>query len=231
MSKIGKTITKQTKHSAEDKLVFYYYKAVEYFQQNKNRAYTALTIIIAVIAVIFIYFRSQSQKSETAALELAKVRQYYSMDLYQTAINGDSMGVSKGLIYIVNNYGSTESGEAAKIMLANSYYSLRDFEKAAKYYKEFSGKNDMLKAASLSGLASIDENKGDFVNAAKYYEKASRVSKNLTNNDEYLFYSIRCYFNAKDFDNLKKLVKELKNDYPKSKYLGFLAKYDYVIES
>jgi|WetSurSiteA1Bulk_404760.scaffolds.fasta_scaffold22081_2 tetratricopeptide (TPR) repeat protein len=231
MAKIGKTVTKQTKHTAEDKLVFYYYKAVEYFQQNKNRVYTVIGILVAIIAVIFIYFRSQSQKSETAALELSKVKQYYTMDMFQTAISGDSLGISKGLQYIVDNYGSTESGESAKIMLANSFYSLRDFDKADKYYREYSGKNDMLKAASLSGIASVEELKGDFSSAAKNYEKASKVSKNLTNSDEYLFYAIRCYFNAKDYDNLKKLVKELKNDYPKSKYLGMIAKYDYVIES
>ena len=39
--------------------------------------------------------------------------------------------------YIVDEYGSTETGEMAKIMLANSYFNLRDFDKAEKYFKIF----------------------------------------------------------------------------------------------
>ena len=93
------------------------------------------------------------------------------------AINGDSLGLSKGLAYIVNEYGSTESGQTAKIMLANCYYNLRDFENADKYYKAYSGNSEMFKAAALSGIAAVCETKGDWMNAAKNYEKASKVSK------------------------------------------------------
>ena len=134
-------------------------------------------MFVIIIAVIFIYFRNQSQKSETAALELAKVKQIYAADMFQMAINGDSLGMSKGLLYIVNEYGSTESGETAKLMLANSYYNLRDFDNANRYYNDYSGKNEMFKASALAGIAAVYETKNDWVNAAKYFDKASKVSK------------------------------------------------------
>ena len=41
-----------------------------------------------------------------------------------------------------------------------------------------------------------------------------------------MFNSIRSYFNAKDNDNLKKSIKAFKTEYPKSKYLNMLARYD-----
>ena len=82
MTKIGKSVGKHTKHSTEDKMLLYYYKSTEYFEKNKNRVYTALTILVVIIAVIFIYFRNESQKNETAALELAKVKQIYAADMY-----------------------------------------------------------------------------------------------------------------------------------------------------
>jgi outer membrane protein assembly factor BamD (BamD/ComL family) len=226
MAKIGKSVAKSQKHGTEEKMMYWYYKGMEYFENNKNRVYTILTVFVVIIAVIFIYFRNESQKSETAALELAKVKQIYNADMYQMAINGDSLGMSKGLVYIVNEYGSTESGQTAKLMLANSYYNLREFDNAYKYYNDYSGKNDMFKAAALAGIAAVFETKGDWMNAAKNYEKASKVSKNISNNDEYLFYAIRSYFNAKDNDNLKKSIKSLKTDYPKSKFLGQIARYD-----
>lgn len=226
MSKIGKNVGKHQKHGTEEKMMYWYYKGIEYFEANKNRVYTVLTVFVLIIAVIFIYFRNENQKSETAALELAKVKQIYSADMFQMAINGDSLGMSKGLLYIVNEYGSTESGETAKLMLANSYYNLRDFENANKYYSEYSGKNEMFKAAAFAGLGAVAETKSDWVNAAKYFDRASKVSKSISNNDEYIFYAIRCYFNAKDNDNLKKAIKTLKTDFPKSKFVAQLPRYD-----
>jgi outer membrane protein assembly factor BamD (BamD/ComL family) len=226
MTKISKTVGKHNKHNMEDKLLMYYYKAIEYFEKNKNRVYTALTVLVVIIAVIFIYFRNESQKNETAALELAKVKQIYAADMFAMAINGDSLGMTKGLAYIVNEYGSTESGQTAKLMLANSYYNLRDFENADKFFKAYSGKNEMFKAAALAGIAAVCESKGDWINAAKNYENASRVSKNVPNNDEYMFNSIRSYFNAKDNDNLKKSIKAFKTEFPKSKYLNMISRYD-----
>jgi outer membrane protein assembly factor BamD (BamD/ComL family) len=219
-------IVKHGKHGTEEKMLFWYYKALEYFEANKNRVYTILTVVVLIIAVIFIYFRNQSQKSETATLELAKVKQIYNADMYQQAMNGDSLGMSKGLVYIVNEYGSTESGETAKLMLANCYYNLRDFDNAYKYYNDYSGKSEMMKAAAFAGIAGVYEAKNDWVNAAKFFEKASKVSKTLSNNDEYLFYAIRSYFNAKDNDNLKKSIKTLKTDFPKSKFLNQITRYD-----
>jgi tetratricopeptide (TPR) repeat protein len=229
MAKLGKSLHKSGKVSTEEKLIEKYYKTTEYYQNNKNRVYTALTVVILLIVVAFVYFRNQSSNSEAAALELSKVKQVYSMDLYQQSISGDSLGTSKGLLFIVDNYGSTESGQTAKIMLANCYFNLRDFNNAEKYYKDYSGGNELFKTASLAGTASVYEAKNDFVNAAVYFEKASKISKLVPNNDEYLFYAVRNYYYAKDADNLKKAIKALKDEYPKSKYIVQITRFDMAL--
>jgi len=222
MAKLGKNVGK----THEDKLMSLYYKSTEYYENNKNRVYTIALSVVVVVALIFIYFNYKSKNNETAGIELSKVRMVYASGSYQQAINGDSLGMSKGLKYIVDNYGSSENGNVAKVMLANCYYNLRDYNNAEKYYKDFSGSNDIYKAASVAGLASVYEAKNDFSNAANYYLKASNTSKLVTNNDEYLFYAIKNFSLANDKDNLKKTVKELKKDYPKSKYIGQLNRYD-----
>jgi tetratricopeptide (TPR) repeat protein len=222
MAKLGKNISK----SHEDKLMAFYYKSQEYYENNKNRVYIIATIVVAIVALIFFYFNYKTRNNEAAGIEISKIKNVYSSGSFQQAIYGDSLGISRGLQYIVDNYGSSENGELAKVMLANSYYALRDFEKAEKYYKDYSGSNDIYKAASNAGIASVYEAKNDYQNAAKYYMKASSQSKLVTNNDEYLFYAIKNYSLAKDTENLKKTVKELKKEYPKSKYLQQLNRYD-----
>ncbi len=222
MAKLGKNIGK----THDDKLIAFYYKSLEYYEANKNKVYMIATGIVIVIALIFFYFNHKTKSNETAGIELSKINMIYTSGLYQQAIYGDSLGMSRGLQYIVDNYGSSENGELAKIMLANCYYSLRDFDNAEKYYKDYSGSNDIYKAASYAGLASIFEAKNDFSNAAENYLKASKHSKLVTNNDEYMFYAIKNYSLANDNENLRKTIKEFKKEYPKSKYLAQLNRYD-----
>jgi tetratricopeptide (TPR) repeat protein len=222
MAKLGKNIGK----THDDKLLAFYYKSLEYYEANKNRVYIIATSVVVIVALIFFYFNYKSKNNETAGIELSKIKGIYASGSYQQAISGDSLGISRGLQYIVDNYGSTENGEIAKIMLANCYYSLRDFEKAEKYYKDYSGRNDIYKAASFAGIASVYEAKNDFSNAANNYIKASKQSKLVTNNDEYIFYAIKNYSLAKDNDNLKKTIQELKKEYPKSKYIAQISRYD-----
>lgn len=222
MAKLGKNVHK----TGEDKLLIYYYKAQEYYEANKNKVYIIATSVVVVIALIFFYFNYKSKNNETAGIELSKIKNIYASGLYQQAISGDSLGISKGLQNLVDNYGSTENGEIAKVMLANCYYALRDFDKADKYFKDYSGSNEIYKAASYAGIASVYEAKNDFVNAANYYLKAANLSKTVSNNDEYIYYAIKNFSLAKDNENVKKTVKELKKDYPKSKYISQLNRYD-----
>jgi tetratricopeptide (TPR) repeat protein len=222
MAKLGKNISK----THDDKLMTLYYKGTEYYENNKNTVYIIATAVIVVVALVFFYFNYKAKNNETAGIELSKIKTVYSNGLYQQAINGDSLGISRGLQYIVDNYGSSENGQLAKVMLGNCYYALRDYDKADKYYKDFSGSNDIYKAAALAGIASVFEAKNDFPNAAKNYLKASTTSKLVTNNDEYMFYAIKNYSLANDTENLKKTIKELKKDYPKSKYIAQLNRYD-----
>jgi len=118
MAKLGKNIGK----THEDKLMDMYYKSMEYYENNKNRVYIIATSVVVVVALVFFYFNYKAKNNETAGIELSKVKTAYSNGLFQQAINGDSLGMSRGLQYIVDNYGSSENGQIAKVMLANCYY-------------------------------------------------------------------------------------------------------------
>lgn len=213
------------KHTQDDKILELYYKAVEYFNENKKRIYTILTIVVLLGAAAFIYIKGKQEKSENAALELAKVQEVYNAGSYQQAITGDSLGFSKGFLYIVNEYGSTESGEAAKVFLANSYYNLRDFGNAERYYNDYSGSDEILKAAAIAGIAAVKGANGNYIEAAKEYENAAGVSEEVAINDMYLFNAARNYSLANDKENFERVSALLRNDYPMSSYIMQLPRY------
>jgi tetratricopeptide (TPR) repeat protein len=206
------------KHQTEEKLMSFYYKTIEFFETNKKHVYTALTILVIAIAGIIILVNKRKANNELAGVELQKIRPVYQAGNFEQSINGDSLGLAKGLQYIVDEYGSTENGESAKIMLANSYNALRDFDKAEKYYKDYSGDNRVLQVAAVAGQASVYEARNNYTEAAKEFEKAANMDKENPFVDEYLFYAAKDYYRANDFANAKKLFDKLKEDFPKSKY-------------
>lgn len=221
-------MAKQTHHT-EEKLMTFYYKAVDFFDKNKKHVYTALTILVIAVAGIILLVNKRKANNEIAAIEMGKIKDIYNANNYQQAINGDSLGVSKGLQYIVDEYGSTENGQLAKIWLANSYYALRDFDKAEKYYKDYSGGNKILEVSAAAGLAAVYEAKNNFTEAAKQFEKVASMDKENPFIDQYLFYAAKDYYKANDFANAKKLFDKIKEEYPKSKYLAESERYKSII--
>ena len=215
---------KQTHHT-EEKLMTAWYKVVDFFEKNKKHVYTALTVVVLVVAGIVLLVNKRKANNEIAGVEVSKIKSVYNANNFQQAINGDSLGISKGLQYIVDEYGSTENGEMAKLMLANSYYSIRDFDKAEKYYKDYSGSNPLLKVSAAAGLASVYEAKNQFLEAAKQFEKAANIDKDNPFIDQYLFYAARDYYRADNQAEAKKLFAKLKEDFPKSKYNSESEKY------
>lgn len=212
-------------HHTEEKLMTFYYKAVDFFEKNKKHVYTAITILVLIVAGIILFVNKRKANNELAAIELGIIKPVYNANNFQQAINGDSLGTSKGLQFIVDEYGSTENGEMAKLMLASSYYNLRDFDKAEKYYKDFSGDNKLLKVSASAGIAAVLEARNNYSEAAKQFEKTAEIDKENPFNDQYLFYAAKDYYRANDFQNAKRVLEKLRDEFPKSKYIAESEKY------
>lgn len=215
----------KAKKSSDTKLFYYYTEAMKFYTNyQKQVLYGAIGLII-VILLLVVFFRNKSAKNEKAAAQLELITNVYYSGNYNMAINGDSTGTIKGLQYIVDEYGSTDNGQNAKVMLANCYEALGDFANAQKYYESFSGSSEFFKAAAKAGVASIMEINKQYKEAAEQYIKASKVSENVQNNDEFIYYAIKNYFYAEDQKNVRETIDKLKQTYPKSKYIALSEKF------
>jgi len=220
MLKARKKITK--KEIKQDKLVTAYFQSKDWISsaENKRRIYTILGVIALILVLGYFYLSNRKAKNEEAETKLSAVISLYEQGKYQEAINGDPASGVTGLNDIVNNYGSTESGQTAKLYLANSYYFLKDYDNAYKYFDDYSGSNDMIKASCLSGIGSVYKVKGDLKKAGEYYYKAAGVNKDLIINQENLFYAVRAYSQSGDKEDARKVYDKLRNDFPKSRYIS-----------
>jgi tetratricopeptide (TPR) repeat protein len=226
MLKARKKITH--KEIKQDKLVTAYFQSKDWISstENKRRVYTIVGVIVLVIILGFFYLNNRKTKNEEAETKLSAVISLYEQGKFQESINGDPASGVMGLNDIVNNYGSTQSGQTAKLYLGNCYYNLKDYDNALKFFEDYSGGSDLIKASCLSGMGAVYEAKGDLKKAGEYYLKAAKVNKDLITNQENLFDAVRAYNQAGDKENAMKAYTALKNDYPKSKFISDVKRFE-----
>ncbi|CUT07452.1 Tetratricopeptide repeat-containing protein [Candidatus Kryptonium thompsonii] len=116
--------------------------------------------------------------------------------------------------YIVENYGGTDAGEIATYYLASAYFMLGDYDNALKYFKKYDGNDKLLFSASLAGIASIYEIKGEYKKAGEYFEKAAQRFRENILVPEYLYNAARNYKLAGEREKALRLYERIKKDYP-----------------
>lgn len=222
LTKKKKLVRKEIK---EDKLVEFYYKSLNFFEENKNKVFTYLGAVALVVIAVILFMNYRSGQNEEAAGHLSKVMDIYDMGDYLGAIEGKKDVKMLGLKDIVAQYGSTENGETAKIYLADSYANLGKSDEAFKYYEDYSGDIDIYQAAALAGQAGHFSVKNEYEKAADLYMKASKVSKNDVMNSDYMFQAAVNYFNAGEKDQAKNLLQTIKTDYKTSSVYSQVDRY------
>ena len=216
------------KEIKQDKLVETYFKAKTFFEENQRKILIFLgSFVVVVLLVIYLVNRSKEREIEATTL-LGGVINLYDQGLYQQAIDGVPAKKIKGLKYIADEYGNTESGEAAKIFLANSYYQMGKIDEALKYYEDYDGDNKLFEATAYAGAAACYEAKGNKEKAVEMYLKAAKVAESEVTTPEYLLYAARLSAELGKKDVAKKLLNQIKKEYSNS---AQARDYDrYVIE-
>jgi tetratricopeptide (TPR) repeat protein len=204
------------KEIKEDKLVATYYKAYNYVDENRKQMLIYAGVLLAVVVGVLLYLNYKSSLNEEASLHLGRVMFIYDEGNYLEAIEGRPAQGLLGLQRIVEEYGSTESGETAKIFLANSYFMLGRYEDAKKYYGDYSGGSSIFKAAAIAGEAGFYASNNEHKKAADLYKRASRISEHNAMNPEYMLNAAINYMRAGDNEEAKDLLERIKRNHTAS---------------
>lgn len=206
----------QKKLIQQDDLITTYETALSFYQTNKKLLTNIGIALVVIIAGGWFYMNNQRQDNEKAALEFAKIFTYYDNGQYQLAMNGLPEKNVRGLLAIVSDYGSTHNGNIARFYLANSYYNLGDYEKAMTEFTEADLPTDILEASRLAGIAACHEAKGNFSEAAKYFERAGRTTSDGPNTAENLAHAARNYAKSGNKEQAIELYKYIKKEHSSS---------------
>lgn len=208
-----------------------YSKTEQYVEENKN----SLTIIVAaVVLIIGGYFGYTNlylaPLEEEAHEQMWKAEQYFELDSFNLAINGN--GSYLGFKHIVDQYGGTKSANLANYYLGTSYMNLGQYQTAIDYLTSFDADDKMVAPIATGAIGDAYMELGDLENAISYYKKAAESSDNIFTAPVFL---MKAGFVAEQLgkkDEAIEIYKNLQKNYPESqesknaeKYIARLGEY------
>lgn len=156
----------------------------ELFFENNGRKLTYVFLALLVAAALVFGYRSliMQPRAEKAAEMIAEAQTRFEAENpdYELALSGDANGA--GFLDVVDQYGSTPSGNLAKHYAGICYLRQGDLENAAAYLAKFSPVKGIPGAIinaqnyGLQGDVAVEQ--GNYAAAVKFYDKAVKAADN-----------------------------------------------------
>ena len=196
-------------------------KTEKFFQENGKK------VMIAVIAIVVVAVAGYLVKSlvidanaEKAAELIIDAQDRFGVENpdFALALNGDENGA--GFLDVVEQYGSTVSGNLAKHYAGICYLRLGDLENAEKYLsmykavKELPG--EIVNAQNLGLRGDIAVEKGEYEAAVALYKKAVAASAKIYTAPLYLYKQVLAYAALGNKAEATKCLEALQADYASS---------------
>jgi len=210
---IGKKKKITKKELQEDKLVTSFYSAQKFIEENKQTLLLTIGAIAVVILAIVWYANKKAEDNLLASAQVSQIIPLFDQGQFQKAIDGEPGTQLVGLTNIVDNYGSTDQGEIAKIYLAHSHYALGEYEKALESYSDYSGDSKLHQATSYAGMAACYEQMENYNDAADYFKKAAQTYEIESQTADFLLNAGINYIKSGRNSDAKSVLELIKKDY------------------
>lgn len=148
--------------------------------KNKNLLLGIVAAIVVVVAGVLGYKHFISAPKELKAAEaIFKGEQYFGVDNYEIALNGDSTGYA-GFVKLADEFSGTDAGNLANAYAGICYAQLGKYEDAIKFLDKFSADDYFVAPAIIGTLGNCYAQVGQLDKAAatllKAADKANSVS-------------------------------------------------------
>lgn len=198
----------------------------EMFIENHSKKiiYAIISIAVIVGAVLGVKHGYLIPQEKKAAAALFKGEQYFARDSFSLALNGNSADY-EGFEAIINQYGSTKSGNLAKAYAGICYFKMGDNQKAMDYLKSFDKTDDMISPAITGLIGDCYVNMGNTQEGISYFEKAAKEADNDVVSPVYLKKAGRAYESLQQYDKAVEAYKTIKTKYQTSMEASDIDKY------
>ncbi|MFK7931966.1 MAG: tetratricopeptide repeat protein [Saprospiraceae bacterium] len=147
-------------------------QAQDFLEKNGNLLFGILAVAVLLIGGIFAYnnFYKLPQQKE-AVQQMAQAQYQFERDSFSSALTNPGGGFM-GFLDIIDSYGSTTAGNAAKYYAGVSYLNLGKYQAAIDYLDQFDADGEILPIMKYGALGDAYAELNDLGSALGYYEDA-----------------------------------------------------------
>ncbi len=198
----------------------------EKFVENnkKNMSYGVLALF-AIVLLFMGYQKYVSKPAEEAAYNtIWEAEQLFGNDQFEIALNGNNDVV--GFLEVINEYGSTSSGNLAQYYAGICYMNIakndttsnanNSFEEAIDHLESFDSDDINVKAMSIGAIGDCMMELGDKEGAAKKYIAAADYKENVLLTPMFLKKAGMTYSLLGNHEKALELFTIVKTDYFKN---------------
>lgn len=182
----------------------------------------ALVVIVAgVVMYKHLYAEPREEKAQTA---LFKGEQYFEADMYEQALNGDSIGYT-GFLKIADEYSGTDAANLAKAYAGICYAHMGKYEEAIKMFDGFSGDDAMVAPAIKGAMGNCYATVGQLDKAVSLLQSAASEADNNSLSPIYLQQAGEILMKQGKYDDALKAFTTIKDKYFRSYQAMNIEKY------
>ena len=201
-------------------------KSEAFFTKYKKALLYGVIAVVVIIAGIVIYDNYvASPREDKASTTLAKGQDYFGMEQFDKALNGDGAGYP-GFVAIANDYSSTDAGNLANLYAGLCYARLDKWNEAATYLDKFDTKGDMMiSPAAEAALGNAYAHLNQLDEAVSHLKKAAENADNNSLSPTFLIQAGEILESQGKKDEALKLYQEIKEKYLNSMQYQTIDKY------
>ena len=195
-----------------------------FFNKNSKVIYIVLIGIILIISGYLVYENFiKPPKVLEANVEIFHAQNYFEQDSFRLALDGD--GTYPGFLDIIDNYGSTPSGNLANYYAGVCYMRLGEYETAIDYFNSYKSKEKMSSAQAAGNIGNAYLELDNKANALKYYLEAAEIASNDFLSPYYLLRAGETCELMGDNEQALKLYERINKEYFRSPEQNGIDKY------
>lgn len=176
----------------------------------------ALGVILVIVAIylayLFLYLKPKNNEAEVA---IYKGQQYFEMGLDSLALYGNNNDYV-GFESIISEYGSTKTGNLAKIYAAISYARMGNAEKALEYFKDSKADDYLVSPSIKAAIGDCLVNLGRPEEAVDYFMNAAKAADNALLTPRFYKKAALTYRSLKNYKKEIEVLTIIKNNYMNS---------------
>jgi tetratricopeptide (TPR) repeat protein len=199
-------------------------KGEQFIEKNKNILFYVLLGILLIVGGYLGYRKYiATPREREAQAAMFGAEHYFGIDSLKLALNGD--GTYMGFLDIIDEYGSTKSGNLAHYYAGICYLKMGQFEAAVEQLEEFDSDDQIVGPMGLgaTGDAYLELNQPD--KALEYYLKAAEKKDNDFTTPMFLMKAAWVYEMQGDWTKALELYTKIKKEHFRSYEANDIDKY------